>query len=215
MAPHIIDLSLPLFHGMRGVNTEPHSTIASTGYNTTTVHLYSHAGTHMDAPLHFVDGGKTIDTIPLETVIGPARVVDVTHVEPNGLITIQDLEVVAAQITKGTRLLLRTDWYKHAEQEDYRTHMPRISAELAHWLVEREVALLGVEQPSVASLRPENKAELTEVHQILLRAGVVIVEGLAHLDQIQSDTVQFIALPLKIRGCDGCPVRAVAIEESE
>ncbi len=213
MPQRIIDLSLPLYHGMRGVSTEPHSTIASAGYNTTTVHLYSHAGTHMDAPLHFVDGGKTIDTIALETLIGPALVVNVTHVDPNGLLSVADLAAVADPIGAGTRLLLRTDWYKHAEQDDYRTHMPRISAELARWLVERGVALVGVEQPSVASLRPENKAELTEVHQILLRAGVVIVEGLAHLDQITAPTVQFIALPLKIRGCDGCPVRAVAIEE--
>jgi kynurenine formamidase len=73
--------------------------------------------------------------------------------------------------------------------------------------------LLGVQTPSVASLRPENKAELVEVHQILLRAEIVIVEGLANLSELRREVVTFIALPLKVTGCDGSPARPVAIEE--
>lgn len=213
MSQRIVDLSLPLYHGMRGVTTEPHTRIAEEGYNTTTLHLYSHAGTHMDAPLHFIDGGSTIDEILPAHCIGPALVANVTHVEPNGLIEVVDLADYAGRIGPGVRLLLRTDWSLHAELDDYRSHMPRISADLARWLVAREIALIGVEQPSVASVRPENRRELTEVHQILLGAGIVIVEGLANLHELRSELVQFIALPLKIRGCDGSPVRAVAIEE--
>ena len=215
MAQRVVDLSLSLYHGLRGVTTEPHTRLEREGYNTTTLHLYSHAGTHMDAPLHFVAGGGTIDQIPLERCIGPALVVDVTHVEPNGLIEVADLGAHADRITAGSRLLLRTDWSHHAEQDDYRTHMPRISADLARWLVEKQIALIGVEQPSVASVRPENRAELTEVHQILLGAQIVIVEGRANLDRLRQDVVQFIALPLKVRGCDGSPVRAVAIEDGD
>lgn len=213
MAQRIVDLSLTLYPGMRGVDSAPASRIEVEGYNTTTLHLYSHAGTHMDAPLHFVPGGGTIDHVLLEKCIGPALLVDVTHVEPNGLIEVADLGDAATRIGAGTRLLLRTDWSSHAEMEDYRTHMPRISADLARWLVERRIALLGVEQPSVASLRPENRAELTAVHQILLRAETVIVEGLTNLHLLTQDIVHFIALPLKMRDCDGSPVRAVAIEE--
>jgi kynurenine formamidase len=211
MSPRIVDLSLTLYHGIRGLTTEQHSTYSVEGYNTTMLHLYSHTATHMDAPLHFVPDGGTIDQIPLDRCIGPALVVDLSHVEPNSLIEVADLAAHAGRIGPGTRLLLRTDWSRHAEQEDYRTHMPRISADLARWLVQKEVALLGVEQPSVASLRPENRAELTEVHQILLAAGIVIVEGLANLHALTGEVVHFIALPLKIRGCDGSPVRAVAV----
>ncbi len=212
MAQRIVDLSLTLYPGMRGVDSDPVSRIEAEGYNTTTLHLYSHAGTHMDAPLHFVPDGGTIDHVLLEKCIGPALVVDVTHIGPNGLIEIADLGANAERIGPGSRLLLRTDWSLHAQMDDYRTHMPRISAELAHWLVDRQLALLGVEQPSVASLRPENRAELTEVHQILLRAQTVIVEGLTNLNTLTQDVVHFIALPLKVRDCDGSPVRAVAIE---
>jgi len=106
--------------------------------------------------------------------------------------------------------LLRTDWDAHAEQADYRTHFPRISVELAQWLVDRGVWLIGLETPSVASLLEENLDELTEVHRILLSGGMLIVEGLCNLRQLP-DTVEFVALPLKLENCDGSPVRAIAI----
>ncbi|RLT45575.1 MAG: cyclase family protein [Chloroflexi bacterium] len=198
---------------MRGVAIEPHTRIVPDGYNTTNLHLYSHSGTHMDAPLHFLDGGSTIERWPLGQLVGPAHVINLSSVAPHGLHTVADLLPHADKVTPGCRLLLRTDWSLHADLPDYRPDMPRISAELARWLVERGVALVGVETPSVASLRPENKAELTAVHQILLGGNIVIVESLTNLRELRQETVEFIALPLKIDGGDGSPVRAVAIEE--
>jgi kynurenine formamidase len=204
----IIDLTLTLYHGMRGVEIHPHTRIATDGYNTTNLKLYSHAGTHMDAPLHFVEGGATIDQWDLQKCIGPALVVNLSHQAPNSLITVADLAPYAGQIGPGSRILLRTDWDAHAELPDYRTHFPRISRELAHWLVERGVWLVGVQTPSVASL--SDREELRDVHQILLCGSIVIVECLAHLDQLPTQ-VTFIALPLKVQAGDGSPVRAVAI----
>ena len=83
MTRRIVDLTQTLYHGIRGLETEQKTTIADIGCNTTTLHLYSHAGTHMDAPLHFVDGGDTIDNVLLDRCIGPAVVCDLTHKEPN------------------------------------------------------------------------------------------------------------------------------------
>lgn len=214
MTRRFVDLTLTVRSGMRGVSIEPHTRIHPDGYNTTNLHLYSHAGTHMDAPLHFLDGGSTIDRWPLAQLVGPAHVIDLSTVEPHGLHTVADLLPHAARITPGCRLLLRTDWSLHADLPDYRPDMPRISAELARWLVDRGVALVGVETPSVASLRPENKAELTEVHRTLLGGNIVIVESLTNLRELRRETVEFIALPLKIDGGDGSPVRAIGIEES-
>lgn len=198
---------------MRGVAIEPHTRLVPDGYNTTNLHLYSHSGTHMDAPLHFLEGGSTIDRWPLAQLVGPAQVIDLSSVEAHGLHTVEDLLPHAAKITPGCRLLLRTDWSLHADLPDYRPDMPRISAALARWLVERQVALVGVETPSVASLRPENRAELTEVHQTILGGNIVIVESLTNLRELRRTTVEFIALPLKIDGGDGSPVRAIAVEE--
>jgi kynurenine formamidase len=212
MVQRIVDLSLPFHNEMRGVSLEPVRKMDEDGLNTTNLHLYSHAGTHMDAPLHFVAQGNTIDKIDLHKCVGPALVIDLSHKAPNSLITIDDLQPHETKISPGSRLLLRTDWDLHADQEDYRTHMPRISADLARWLVDKEIILIGLETPSVASLRPENKAELTEVHQIFLNAEVVIVESLTKLRELRQETVHFIAFPLRIDGGDGSPVRAIALE---
>jgi kynurenine formamidase len=197
---------------MRGVQIRPHTRIGQEGYNTTTLTLYSHAGTHMDAPRHFLDGGRTIDRLDLEKCVGPAMVIDLSHKAPNSLITVDDLAAHHDRIGRGSRLLLRTDWDLHAEQPDYRTSFPRISLELATWLVGRGVWLVGLETPSVASL--QDKAELTAVHQTLLAGEVVIVECLANLRDLPPH-VTLIALPLKIDQGDGSPIRAVALVEEQ
>ena len=158
-------------------------------------------------------GGDAIDEVDLRACVGSADVIDLTATEPNGVIGVEDLAHHESRIGAGARLLLRTDWCLHVEANDFRTHMPRISLELARWLVERQVALLGVETPSVASVRPGHEQELRDVHRALLEGGIVIVEGLCNLHELHQDRVHFVALPLRVRGCDGSPVRAIAIEE--
>jgi kynurenine formamidase len=207
----IVDLSLTLRPGMRGVSFEPRSTAADPGWNTTMLHLYSHAGTHLDAPHHFIDRARTMECLELEKCVGPARVVDLTFLRPRDLIDAEHLAPYGDRIGPGTRLLLRTGWSAHADLPDYRTHFPRVSLSLAQWLAERRIALLGVESPAVAGLIPPE--ELITVHQTLLGAEIVIVEGLANLDALREEEVTLIALPLKLQGGDGSPVRAVAIEE--
>jgi kynurenine formamidase len=127
--------------------------------------------------------------------------------------TVADLTKAIGEVYPGDRLLFRTDWHKRFGSPEYRDELPRVSLELAEWLVERRVAMIGVEPPSVADVN--NMRELTEVHQTLFHGGVLIVEGLANLDKITNHEVEFIALPLNIVGGDGCPVRAIAIEVSE
>ncbi|MEO1439445.1 MAG: cyclase family protein [Chloroflexota bacterium] len=211
----VVDLTLPFADGRQGVAYQPELSLPQDGFNTTTLHIYSHALTHMDARKHFIEGGEGIEAISLERCMGPAHVIDLTHKHTNSLITVADFEAHADTVTSGVRLLLHTDWSTHADADDYRTQFPRISARLAAWFVERGVWLVGVETPSVASLAPENRAELTEVHQTLLGANVIIVEGLCNLNLLPPE-VEFIALPLHLPGCDGSPVRAVArFTESE
>jgi len=206
----IIDLTLPINNDMAGVDISTAKQLEVDGWNATTLSLYSHCGTHMDAPRHFLPTGHTLDQQDLEVVIGEARIVDVTPSEPKQLIGVEHLANIEQQVTPGCRLLFRTDWHKRYGTPEYRNELPRISLELAEWLVERQVGLIGVEPPSVADVT--NMQELTEVHQTLFRGNVVIVEGLAHLDQIQAPTFEFVALPMKITGGDGSPVRAIAIE---
>lgn len=208
----MIDLSLPVNSKMPGVDVSDARRPARDGWNATTLSLYSHCGTHMDAPFHFLPDGATLDQQDLSVCVGPATIVNIAPAEPWQLITVADLGELANQIEPGARLLFRTDWYKRYGTSEYRNQLPRISLELAEWLVKHRVAMIGVEPPSVTDVN--NIQELTDVHQTLFRGNVLIVEGLANLDQIQSPVFDFIALPMNITGGDGSPVRAIAIEKS-
>lgn len=206
----VVDLSLAVSNDLPGVEISVARRLEVDGWNATTLSLYSHCGTHMDAPRHFLPEGATLDQQNLSVCCGPARVIDLTPIVPKQLITIDDVTSRLNVVHPGDRLLFRTDWHRRAGTPEYRDLLPRISLELARWLVERQVALIGVEPPSVADVN--NLQELSAVHQTLFRGNVVIVEGLAQLDQLQGERIEFIALPLKITGGDGSPVRAVAIE---
>jgi predicted dehydrogenase/kynurenine formamidase len=205
--PRYFDLSLPIDENMPRAGVTEFKRIDRDGYNATTITLYSHCGTHMDAPRHFLPQGATLEQQSFEACCGPARVLDLTPIEPRELIGVGRLARWERIIRPGDRLLLRTDWHRRFGTPEYRDALPRISPQLAEWLVQRRVALIGVEPPSVADVN--SIEELTIVHRILLGGGVTIVEGLANLDQLP-DEVEFFALPLRIVGGDGCPVRAVA-----
>ncbi len=208
----IIDLTLSLEPAMRGVKFEPARVLEKDGWNAMTLHLYSHCGTHMDAPRHFDVSGQTIDQIPLDKCMGPAWLVDLSGIKPRSLITVEDLGPLQKKIQAGDGLLIRTGWSLLAHSPAYRNDLPRISLELARWCADNGVRILGVEPPSVADVH--NIEELTTIHRVLLESGVIIVEGLANLDEIHKEKVTFMAFPLKIVDGDGAPARALAIEES-
>jgi kynurenine formamidase len=206
----IIDLTLPLRRGMRGFEWETKFTVERDGWNARTLHVYSHAGTHMDAQVHFAAGPETIDQIPLDRCCGTPRVVHLPDTKPKELLAPAHLGAVADTFRPGEVLLLATGWSRHTDNPTfYRDGLPRIGEELARWCVERKVKLLGVEPPSVADVN--NRDEVTRVHRILLGGGVTIVEGLTNLDQLRDGAGWFIAAPLKIEGGDGCPCRAFVV----
>lgn len=207
----LIDLTLTMKDGMRGVSFETAKTVEREGWNARTLHLYSHAGTHMDAQKHFAAGPGTIDQTPLERCMGWARVVKLDGIEAKSLITVDMLGKAAEAFEPGESLLLRTGWSQHVGDPNYyRDHLPRIADDLAQWCVDRQVNMLGVEPPSVADVN--NAEELTRIHLTLLEANITIVEGLTNLQALTEDRVFFVAAPLRIEGGDGSPCRAFAIE---
>ncbi len=209
--PRVIDLTLPLASGARGIRIKPARRLQTDGWNASTLCLYSHCGTHIDAPVHFGVGTETIDTIAVEDLVGPAWVADVRPVGPCALIEPQHLGAITKGFKPGESLLICTGWSNYYGQEKYREELPRIGAELAQWCVKNRVRMLGVEPPSVADVN--DVEELTTIHRILFEGGVIVVEGLANLTSLSKPKVTFIALPLKIAGGDGAPARAIAIED--
>jgi kynurenine formamidase len=208
----LIDLTLPLKSGMRGFDYEIANTVKENGWNARTLHIYSHAGTHMDAPFHFEATPGTIDQYPVSSFLGKAWKVKVPITEDSQLIGLEYLTSIQDKFQAEDSLLLETLWSQFVDEPKYRDYMPRISKELAQWCVENKVKILGVEPPSVADVN--NMEELTEIHQILLSGGVIIVEGLTNLDQITSESVMLAAFPLKIAGGDGAPARVIAFENN-
>ncbi len=207
----IIDLTVTMKKGMRGVGFEAFKVLEKDGWNARMLHLYSHAGTHVDAPLHFGVNDTTIDEIPPERFIADAWVIDAPAVTDSMRIGIEHLKDVKDKLAAGDGLLFRTGWHRFMDDEKFRTALPWIGRELASWCVERKVKLIGVEPPSVAILT--DRKELQTVHRILLGGDIVLVEGLCNLEQIRKPKVKIIALPLKIGGGDGAPARVIAIED--
>lgn len=205
----IIDLTLAINEDMRGVSLESAKRLREDGWNAKTLHLYSHSGTHMDAPIHFDVSNSGIDELPLEKCMVDAWLVDLTPCSDAELITVASLGDITQRIKPGQGLLIRTDWSHKVDTPAYRDALPRVSEELAQWCADHQLIFIGVEPPSVADVN--NLEELTAVHQILLRNGITIVEGLTELDKIDQEVVHVIALPLKIQGGDGAPARVIAL----
>lgn len=208
-----IDLTLSYNQNVAGFQSEPARLLNEDGWNATTLHIYSHAGTHMDAPTHFEVNEQTIDQIPIDKFFAKRTwVVKLLDLPLSYLIELADVLPQLPDFYTGDSIIIRTDWSKRlgADAENtYRNALPRISEELAHWMVTNQVNILGVESPSVADVN--NMEEVTKIHKILL-GHVIIVEGLCHLDVISKNMIELIALPLKIEGCDGAPCRVIAIE---
>ena len=195
---------------MSGVTINSAKILDVDGWNATTLHLYSHCGTHMDAPLHFGVNAQTIDKLPTERLISEAWVVNLTHIKPKEEILIAHLDAIVNDFKAGQSIILHTGWSSKLGTAAYRDDLPRISVELANWLGEKKVNVLGVEPPSVADVN--NIDEVTEIHNILMKNDIIIVEGLCNLEQITTSKVTLIALPLKVEGGDGAPSRVIALQ---
>jgi kynurenine formamidase len=206
-----IDITLTYASGMRGVEFEPAKTLQKDGWNAKTLHFYSHAGTHMDAPVHFEVNEKTIDQINPARFFVSCFIVDLPGIQPKTEITVSDLGEACNHVQKGEGLIFRTGWSRFVHEPVYRDGLPGISLELAEWCVKKGISLIGVEPPSVADVN--NLEKLTEIHRILLDGDVLIVEGLTNLEKISKQKVQLVALPLKIKDGDGAPCRVIVIED--
>ena len=169
------------------------------GCNVSEIHTNAHMGTHIDAPLHFVEGGLDVASLPLSVLCGPATVVDIPERRD---VTADDL--AAAAIPAGDRVLLRT-LNRHLWQlDDFDDTFTALTAGAARWLIEHGVVLIGIDYLSVDRFDTHPPI----VHQTLLGAGIVVVEGV-DLDCVKPGRYELVALPLKVAGGDGGPARLI------
>jgi arylformamidase len=206
MGNKLYDVSVPISNGMLHWPGDPEieifkrSSIAGgDGANVSGINFGLHTGTHMDAPLHFIDKADDITAVPPEILIGRARVINIKHPEFIG----KD-ELKNHDIRKNERILFRTrnsneEWFRQEFKEDF----VYLNDGGAEYLASIDVSLVGIDYLSIAKFK-----EGERTHKILLGKKIWIIEGL-YLKDIEQGEYEMYALPLKITGADGAPVRVI------
>lgn len=186
-----------------------------------------HGGTHIDAPAHFAQGRQTVDRIPLEQLIAPAVVVDVVQQSERDAdyrVLVEDLQRFEQQhgpIPAGAIVLFRTGYSRYwpdaarylgtterGEAAVAKLHFPGLHPTAARWLVEnRNIAAVGIDTASI----DYGQSTTFETHRILNERNIPAFENLASLDRLPPTGARLIALPMKIAGGSGAPLRAVAV----
>jgi arylformamidase len=194
-----IDISVPLdtrtlaWPGDRPFELKRDCSLANGGEcNLSSFAMSAHLGTHLDSPLHYVAGGASLDSLPFDAVIGPARV-----------LSLDDLE--AQPVQPGERILLKTrnsdtEWWT----EPFRDNYAHLSLAQARSLADRGIHLIGIDYLSIGG--PGESG--AEVHRVLLNAGVWILESL-NLCGVEPGVYEIVCLPLRIAGIEGSPARAI------
>jgi arylformamidase len=197
----IFDISVPLREGMVTypgdpvVHLERAASIADGDVvNLTRMDFGLHTGTHVDAPVHFIDGASGVDLLPLDALVGPCDVVEVPDLERDSV----------AKAPEGSeRVLFKTPNSELWARNEFADEFARLNGEAAALLVERGVRLVGVDYLSVGD---------EDAHHALLEARIVPVEGL-DLRGVEAGSYQLVCLPLRVVGADGAPARAVLIRD--
>jgi arylformamidase len=191
--------------------------------NVEVIHFVPHSGTHMDAPYHFFSALRRVDELPVDCLMGAAVVVDLSMKKgaaPISASDIQDWERLTGEaIQPGDIVLLRTDhsmtWKVGAKSDEFwKNGWPYLEPDAADYLLSKSIKALGVETFSPDLELPGREgADVHYTHQAFFPKGILILENLAHLEMIPSLRCLVIALPLKLAGGSGSPVRVVAVVE--
>lgn len=201
-----ISPNLPTWPGDPKPEIEKFESMDKGGHNNVSrISAGVHLGTHVDAPYHFLNDGRTVDQLALDVLTGPCYVVQL----PDGIEAITAEVLDRTEITHDMKRVLFGTRNSHLwakGESEFQTDFVAITEDGAEWLVERGVQLVGVDYLSVAPY-----GDSVPTHTVLLKAGVVVVEGL-NLSNVMRGFYDLYCLPLKIAGCDGAPARAILIQ---
>lgn len=222
---HLIDLTYDLEEGMPTFNAHWHVPFEMTqlgrhgfeGRETRKITFGTHTGTQVDAPLHFIKEGKSIETIPLEKMIGPVTITDFSFLGENGVVTTDMLTKVALS----KRMLFKFGWGIFWNTKRYYQGYPFFSEAAAQYLVSKGVELVALDTCSPDDSRVTLQGDIlgsdkdSPIHKIFLRNGIVLVEYVAHVDQISDyNNWNIIVMPLRLKGADGSPARVCIYREN-
>jgi arylformamidase len=197
---HPLSAALPTYPGNAPFELLPVKRMArGDSANVSVMHLGTHSGTHVDAPRHFFDAGAGVDRLPLDLLVGRARVV---HVPVRRGIGPDDLALLP--IAGERRVLLRTANDALWDTSEFTPDYAFLTEEGARYLIERGVAVVGVDYLSVEQFKKPG----APAHHVLLGAGAVIIEGL-DLRGVEAGVYEMFCLPLRVADADGAPARVI------
>lgn len=220
---HPIDESIPLWPTFPPLEVEKTQWAARDVVTMERVEMNSHTATHVDSPLHFIPGGKTLDEYPIDKFMGSGIVIDITPKEPEEPITPGDIEPYEDHIRPDDILLLHTGWDQYyGRTPEYLFEFPYLTGEAAEYIATLDPKAVGTEAASVAGWTGEvpNHGPTTDVppeasHLPLLENDILAIEELRNLDAVlDGDDYQRAAIfytPLNFRDTSGSSVRAFAI----
>ena len=201
---HTIRNDMPVYPGTEQPRLTTACTIEEVGYRETLLHMYSHTGTHMDAPAHMLPDGATLDSYAPEKLAGAAVVVDCRGEKAITRPLLQRYDLSGVDF-----VLFCTGWDKKWGTPAYYENFPCLTAEAAAYLA--ALPLKGVGEDSI-SLDPCDSTDFPN-HITLMKAGFINTENLTGLDALLGRRFTFVTLPLKFENADGCSCRAIAMED--
>jgi len=202
----IIDVTVPLSAGLARYPDDPAFELVATSrmsegaaYSASRLAMSSHYGTHVDAPRHFVPDGVTIDAVPLDLLVGKARVVDLQVAE-----RIERADLEALDLRDDIRVLIRTRMSGQMRRRVLNEDSVYLGADAARYVVQAGIKLVGIDYLSIDRIGQGDFA----AHRELLGAGVIVLEGL-DLSDVAPGEYELICLPLPLVGADGAPARVI------
>ena len=200
--PVFSDEELPELKVVRTVNKDD--------YMMTCIKIYSHNGTHIDAPAHVIKDGLTLDEISIDRFMGSALVINCTNLMSEAhkrrIIELKHIMKYKDRVDKAQFILFYTGYGNKWGQKDYFCNCPILSEEVADYLVRSGKKGVGVDLMSLDDMN----SETLPIHKKLLENEILIIENLNNLNKVEGELFDFVALPLKYNNSDGAPVRAVA-----
>ena len=206
---HGIAPDMPVYPGTEPPVILQANTVERNGFAETLIRMYSHTGTHIDAPAHMVAGAPTLDSFDVGRFVGRACVIDVSDVG-RAQIGPSVLEAHAALVTDCEFVLFHTGWSRYWGDARYFGGFPVLTEAATRWLVARNLKGVGFD---AISADPVGATEFGN-HLALFRAGLILIENLTGLEALIGKTFVFSCLPLALPRADGSPVRAVAVIDS-
>ena len=203
---HTITQDMPVYPGTLPPKLQTANTVEKDGFKETLLSMFSHTGTHIDAPAHLFAGKTTLDAFPAAQFVGKALVIDCRDLAEGSTVTLAHLAPYGDKVKRADFLLFCFGWDKKWGTPDYFEGYPILGEDVMALLLAGDYKGIGFD---TISLDPITDAALTRHKQLLRQKEIINIENLCHLDACKNDLFDFACLPLKYENADGAPARAI------